>query len=142
MRPAILPMALGAGVILLGIGVARYYRPQKQGPVAFVSLASFRGNATSSAPTSRPLDLEISEPDIPSAATYSLEVVTLAGDSVWKSTPEVSGGKLVGHLPKGLDKGPYWVRLFGADGTLIREFGLQVQLARPSTHSLGYACPQ
>jgi hypothetical protein len=39
----------------------------------------------------------------------------------------MSAAKLVGHVEKGLDKGPYWVRLFAADGTLLREFGLQVQ---------------
>jgi anti-sigma factor RsiW len=127
MRPAILSMALGALVLLVGLGVILSRRQQSQLPVALVTLASFRGNATASAPTSRPLDLEISEPDIPAAARYSLEVVTLAGDSAWKGAPELSGGKLVGHVQKGFDKGPYWVRLFGADGTLIREFGLQVQ---------------
>jgi hypothetical protein len=127
MRPAILSMALAALVLLVGLGVARYRRPRNQLPVAFVELASFRGNATASAPTNRPLDLQISEPDISPAATYSLEIVTLAGDSAWKGIPEMSRGKLVGHVQKGLDTGPYWVRLFGADGTLIREFGLQVQ---------------
>jgi Putative zinc-finger len=127
MRPAVLSMALGALVVLVGLGVILSRRQPSQLPVAFVTLASYRGNSTSAAPTGRPLDLEISEPDIPPAATYSLEVVTLAGDSAWKGAPDLREGKLVGHVQKALDKGPYWVRLFGADGTLIREFGMQVQ---------------
>lgn len=126
MRPAVLSMALGALVVVAGIGVIRYRSPQNP-PVALVTLASFRGTATASAPTGRPLDLEISEPDIPPGASYSMEVVTLTGESAWKGTPQARGGKLVGRLEKGLDKGPYWVRLSGAEGTLIREFGLQVQ---------------
>jgi hypothetical protein len=120
-------MALGALALLVGLGVIFSRRQQSQLPVALVTLASFRGNATASAPTGRPLDLEISEPDVPPAATYSVEVVTLAGESAWKGTPQMKEKKLVGRVDKGLDKGPYWVRLFGGDGTLIREFGLQVQ---------------
>jgi len=126
MRLVVLSTALSAGVILVGIGVVRYRRPENQ-PAALVALASFRGTGTAAAPTGRPLDLEISEPDIPAGASYSLEVVTLAGESVWKGASQTKGGKLVSHVEKGLDKGPYWVRLSGADGTLIREFGLQVQ---------------
>ncbi len=126
MRPAILSMALGAFVVVAGIAVIRYRGPQNpQG--ALVTLQSFRGSGTAAAPTSRPLDLEISEPDIPAGASYAMEVVTLMGESVWKGTPQARGGKLVGHVEKGLDNGPYWVRLFSADGTLLREFGLQVQ---------------
>lgn len=126
MRPAILSMALGALVVVAGVSVIRYHAPQNP-QVALVTLESFRGSGTAAAPTSRPLDLEISEPDIPAGASYSMEVVTLAGESVWKGTPQARGGKFVGHVEKGLDNGPYWVRLSGADGTLIREFGLQVQ---------------
>jgi hypothetical protein len=71
--------------------------------------------------------LEISQSDIPSAASYSLEVVTTSGDSAWKGIPETVTGKLVGHIPHGLGKGFYWVRLFGPNASLIREFGLQVE---------------
>ena len=126
MRPAVVSLALGALVVVASIGVIRYRRPENP-QVALVTLASLRGSGTAAAPTNRPLDLEISEPDIPAGGAYSMEIVTLTGESAWKGTPQARGGKLVGHVEKGLDKGPYWVRLSGADGTLIREFGLQVQ---------------
>jgi hypothetical protein len=73
------------------------------------------------------LDLEISQSDIPQPAPYSLEVVTTSGESVWKGTPELAQGKLVSHLTTGLGKGAYWVRLFGPNAQLIREFGLRVE---------------
>ena len=124
-RPVMVGLMLATGLVMVGIGVSR--RHQSELPVAFVTLASFRGAATASAPAGRPLDLEISRSDIPVAAAYSLEVVTQSGDSAWKGTAEAGGGKLVGHLPKGLGRGAYWVRLFGPRSELLREFGLQVE---------------
>ena len=127
-RPAMVVLSLALALILaVAVGVVGSPRGMSKLPVAAVTLASFRGESTATAPAQRPLDLEISQSDIPSATSYSLEVVTTAGDSVWKGTPEIAGGKLIGHIPKGLGRGAYWVRLFGPQTDLIREFGLRVK---------------
>lgn len=126
-RPAMVVLTLGLVLILaVATGVVGSRGQTSKLSVATVTLASFRGESTATAPTKRPLDLEISQSDIPGATRYSLEVVTTAGDSTWKGTPEIAGGKLVGHIPKGLGPGAYWVRIYGSDSTLIREFGLRV----------------
>lgn len=116
--------ALGVGLALAAVAIIR---SQSKAPAAFVTLASFRGESIASAPAGRPLNLEISESDIPPEVNYTLEVVTRSGDSEWQGAPERAGGKLMGRLPKGLGKGVYWVRLFGPRAELIREFGLQVR---------------
>ncbi len=127
-RPAIVALSLG-GVLLLavGIGILRSSHQPSKLPVASIALASFRGESTATAPTQRSLALEISQSDISQTAPYSLEVVTTLGESVWKGTPDLADKKLVGHVTTGLGKGPYWVRLFGPNAQLIREFGLRVE---------------
>jgi hypothetical protein len=126
-RPAIVSLSLGAVLFLtVDMAVVRFPRRPEKLPVAFVALASFRGESMAKAPAQRSLDLEISQSDIPAAAGYVVEVVTTSGDSAWKGTPEIAAGKLVSHLSKGLSKGSYWVRLSGSNAVLVREFGLRV----------------
>jgi hypothetical protein len=125
-RPAMALSLCGVLVLAVGIGLLRPSHQPSNLPVALITLTSFRGETTATAGPEQPLDLEISLSDIPLAASYRLEVVTTSGDSAWKGTPEMMAGKLVSHVPKGLTKGVYWVRLFGSDAALIREFGLRV----------------
>jgi hypothetical protein len=123
-RPRPVLAALALGLVLASVYIIR---SRRELPEALVTLASFRGEATASAPLGRPLTLEVSQSDIPPEVSYTLEVVTQFGSSEWKGAPERSGGKLIGRLPRGLGKGAYWVRLFGPRAELIREFGLRVE---------------
>jgi anti-sigma factor RsiW len=123
-QPRAVMAALALGLVLASVFLVR---SRSELPVAFVTLASFRGEATASAPLGRALNLEISQSDIPLEVSYTVEVVTQSGNSQWKGAPERTGGKLIGRLPRGLGKGTYWVRLFGPRAELIREFGLRVE---------------
>jgi hypothetical protein len=98
-------------------------------PVA-IELVSYRGggNAASAVATAgRPLDLAVDIPDLPSAASYRVEVVTTTGSRVWEGAPHTAGGKLSAHLPQGLRPGAYWVRLYATPADLLSEYGLRIQ---------------
>jgi predicted anti-sigma-YlaC factor YlaD len=126
-RPAMALSLGGIFVLAVGIAVLHPWSQPSRLPIAFIALASFRGESSASAPINRPLDLEISQSDVPPPGPYSMEVATTSGDSAWKGTGEITGPKIVGHVSKGLGKGTYWVRLYGSSSELIREFGLRVE---------------
>jgi hypothetical protein len=95
---------------------------------AAVSLTSLRGpHSLSSAPAGKPLDFHIESPDLAPGRRYEVEVVNAAGAPVWKGSVADTGGKLVAHMPRPLRAGAYWVRLYGADSELLREFGLSTK---------------
>lgn len=84
-----------------------------------VALNAYRGDTVSLAPVGHPLDLQIDLKDVPKAAAYRVEVVDGNGRRVWF-------GGTPAHIPKGLPKGDYWVRLLTENGEWLREFGLKV----------------
>ena len=96
-------------------------------PVA-VSLSSLRGkNPLSPAPAGKPLQLSVDMPDLPSGSKYGVEVVDSTGRPVWKSAVSDIDGKLVATMSKPLAGGVYWVRLYGTNSELLREFGLSAK---------------
>jgi hypothetical protein len=101
--------------------------PQASTPVA-VSLSSLRGlNPMAPAPVGKPLQLNIDLPDLVSAGEYRVEVVNAAGSPVWKGAASNINGKLVATISRPLGKGVYWVRLYGGDSELLREFGMSAK---------------
>ena len=96
-------------------------------PVA-VSLSSVRGlKVLAPAPAGKPLELDIETPDLRSGSQYRIEVVDASGGPVWNGAVTETGGKLAAHMPKTLGAGVYWVRLYGVDSQLLREFGLSAK---------------
>lgn len=93
-----------------------------------VALSSLRGpDPLSPAPAGKPLLLSIESPDLAPGREYRVEVVDAAGSPVWKGAISDIGGKLTATMPKPLADGVYWVRLYGTDSELLREFGLSAQ---------------
>jgi len=116
-------------VILALVVVWNYpnYPQDVSTPVA-VSLSSLRGtDPLSPAPAGKPLQLSINLPDQVSGSKYSVEVVDAAGGPVWKGAVSEIDGKLVATMSKPLVGGVYWVRLYGANSGLLREFGLSAK---------------
>lgn len=102
-------------------------RPGDPAPVA---LASFRGDqpvATAVGPAARPLDLTVDASSIPPAVNCRLEVVSETGSSRWNGTVAPRDGKLVARVPRGLEAGVYFVRLYAGESELLREFGLRLE---------------
>ncbi len=78
------------------------------------------------APARHPLDLSIPLSDVPPSPQYRFEVVTARGAAVWSGLAEPGGGAVAAHIPKSLDAGLYWVRLYGAPAELLVEYGLKL----------------
>jgi hypothetical protein len=119
-----------AAVVVLALLALLKFQKDAQAPLApvAVSLSSLRGStALSPAPAERPLDLKIEAPDLAPGKEYRLEVADAAGRPVWRGAASGSGGKLVASMSQTLSIGVYWVRLYGADSELLREFGISVR---------------
>jgi hypothetical protein len=97
-------------------------------PQVDVSLSSLRGSdPLSPAPAGRLLRLSIEAPDLVPGRGYRVELVDAAGSLVWKGAATASGGKLAVDMSEPLATGLHWVRLYGADSELLREFGLSAK---------------
>jgi hypothetical protein len=107
--------------------VVRQPSPEPSAPEA-VFLSSLRAFDTlSRAPAGKPLQLHLEAPDLATGKQYRVEVVDAAGRPAWKGPVTATGNKLVANLPQRLGTGVYWVRLYGADAELLREFGMSVK---------------
>jgi hypothetical protein len=117
---------IAALVVLALVAVWKY--PQETGAPVAVTLSSLRGaNLLSPAPAGKPLQLSIDVPDLLSGKEYCVEVVDAAGGPVWKGVVSGVDGKLVATMSKPLGYGAYWVRLYGTNSELLREFGLSAE---------------
>jgi len=122
-RTALMPIAL----VILALVVVWKHPQETSAPVA-VSLSSLRGpGPLAPAPAGKPLRLSIDLRDLVSTAAYRVEVVDAAGNPAWKGAVSDIDGKLVATMSKPLENGVYWVRLYGKDSELLREFGVSAK---------------
>jgi hypothetical protein len=130
LREALRNVAAGGllGVLILTMLVITW-KPEKSA-AAPVTLASFRGadsTLMAHAPARQPLDLAIDAVDIPATDGYRIEIVNAMGKPAWNGPLSSGGGKLTALVPIRLGAGIYWVRLYGSDMELLREFGLSLE---------------
>ena len=93
-----------------------------------VSLVAFRGGVEMAhAKAGRRLDLTIDLSDVSPSPAYRVQVVDAVGKEEWGGSAAASGGKLVVHVSRSLDRGVHWVRLSSERGELLREFGLRAE---------------
>jgi hypothetical protein len=122
-RTQLAPMAL----VILALVAIWPHPPERSAPVP-VSLSSLRGSSVlASAPTGKPLRLSIDQPDLVPTGAYRLEVVDAAGIPIWKGRVSDIDGKFMVTLSQPLKKGVYWIRLYGVNSELLREFGMLAQ---------------
>jgi anti-sigma factor RsiW len=123
-RPSLAPVV---ALVILALVVV-WKQPQETSTPVAVSLSSLRGlSPLAPAPAGKPLRLIIDVPDLVSAGKYRAELVDAAGSPVWKGAVSAVDGKLTATMSKPLRNGVYWVRLYGADSELLREFGLSAK---------------
>ena len=114
-------------LLILAFGLVWKHPQEASTPVA-VSLSSLRGaSPLAPAPAGTPLRLSIDLPDLVSGREYRAEVVDATGSPIWTGAVSKVDGKLTATLSKPLRNGLYWVRLYGADSELLREFGLSAK---------------
>jgi len=120
-------LAPAMALVILALMMVWQHPRELSTPVA-VSLSSLRGtNPLAPAPAGKPLRLSIDLPDVVSAGEYRAKVVDAAGSLVWEGAVSEVDGKLIAAMSKPLRNGVYWVRLYGADSELLREFGLSAK---------------
>jgi hypothetical protein len=121
-------MAPIAALVLSALVVVWKYPQQAPVSPVTVTLSSLRAaNPLSPAPAGKPLNLSIEAPDLVSGKYYRIEVVDAAGNLAWKGPVTESAGKLIATISIPLGNGVYWVRLYGTNSELLREFGLSAQ---------------
>ena len=125
------PAWVAAGIVMGGaLFLAKNWMPHPTArPEVAVVLRASRGiedldKATASA--GQPLMLIIDLMEIPQASSYRLEIVDSPGKPEWNGAAVSQGGKILQQIAKGLSAGRHYVRLYGANGELLREFRLLV----------------
>jgi hypothetical protein len=120
-------LAPALALVILALVVV-WKHPQEASTPIPVSLSSLRAaSPLALAPAGKALLLNFEAADMTSAKEYRVEVVDAAGAPVWKGAVTATGGTLVAPMSQPLSSGVYWVRLYGADSELLREFGLSAK---------------
>ena len=112
---------------VLALLVLRKHPDELSGPVA-VTLSSVRGpEVLAVAPAGKQLELRIDAPDLTPGQAYGFQVVDAAGRQVWRGTVTYTDGMRLAQIPDPLKPGVYWIRLYDAADTALREFGMSVK---------------
>jgi hypothetical protein len=109
-----------AGVIgMFSIGHTKF------APVATLELTAIRGDVPISAPA-RELDLTLSDAP-PQGGPFRVEFVDAVGQTVWNQQAASSAAGVEIHVQRKFGPGAYFVRLYGASGQLLREYGFRIR---------------
>ena len=117
--------AVAAALLLVGRLPVSARRPE----IAAVRLEATRGMGGSpeaQAIAGHAVALEIDRTRIPQLPSYRLEIVNDAGKREQESWVSPQGESIRQILQDGLPAGRHYVRLYGSNGALLREFGLLV----------------
>jgi hypothetical protein len=125
-RPMWAAAAMAAVVIVVGLPTLR----RATDPVA-VELSAFRGGADPTgsgvAPAGRPLTLSLDLTGLDSSECRTIVVVDAEGAKVSEGAAEIVDDKAILRTKRGFSGGQYWVRIFDANGNLLRETGLRTE---------------
>jgi hypothetical protein len=122
-RPAF-SMAVGFAALILVVGIFSN-SGTKIAPTASLVLTAVRGEMPQTVPA-RQFDLTLK--DSPNeGGPFRVEVVTGTGAQVWSGLAVAGPSGVQVTEPRRLDAGDYFVRLYGADGKLLREYGFRVR---------------
>ena len=114
------------GMVMLLLGRVWLTTPNP-GAVTAVFLQASRGIeglAVAKAPAGKPISLHIDVTELPAFPSYRVEIVNATGKPVWQRVANARERRIEQPVPKGLDAGQYYVRLYGEGDELLREFGL------------------
>jgi hypothetical protein len=127
--PRLLPAAVALACAVLVAGVALRYLNSPE-PAFAVNLAATRGaRIVAKAPADRTLALRPDLTGLTAGPSLRVEMVDRLGNRVWPgsaATPGLLAGATVPRQRPGI----YFVRLYGASGELLREYGLEIQAGR------------
>jgi hypothetical protein len=104
---------------------------QRGGPVAQVSLSTYRGAENSTVPEGRRLQLHLNASDLAEGSVI-VDIVDASGAEVWKGRAAIQHDQAEVLVPAITEKGTHFLRLYAptetrAEGDLLREFAFQVK---------------
>jgi hypothetical protein len=120
------PLLALAATVLLAAGVWVWSPLVSLGrsPVYTVQLSATRGAGLwAHAPADRQLQLAPDRTGLPGAPAFQVEVVDALGSPVWHGEIRATQGYVTVPAPR---PGTYFVRIYGLDRTLLREYGLEI----------------
>jgi anti-sigma factor RsiW len=109
---AVLALAIGIGLSSRG-GV-------KLAPVASLQLTAMRGEMDTVDPAN---EFDLTLTDAPPSSALQVRLVDAAGASIWNGR---TNGVQV-RIKRALKAGTYFVRVYGADGQMLHEYGFRVR---------------
>lgn len=126
-RPTAVAVVAVAVLMMAGPWLRQRMASSGGGEPVLVELESFRGTAgTGRAPASHPLLFSIRAADVPASPGYQLEMVDSRGVRRSKTSLTRDNGRLQVLLGGQTEPGHYFLRLLSADGSLLREYSLEV----------------
>lgn len=125
LNPRLLAATAGLAAVLVAGFWFKLPGARDTAPVR-VELVAYRGADIARAPAEKRVDLAIDASDLPSSPNYRIQVVDDSGAEEWAGEAARARATLIGHVPRSLASGVHWVRVFSAQGELLREFGLRV----------------
>lgn len=96
--------------------------PRTSSSPAVVALTAMRGPEAAQAPANRALELHPDLRGLPPSPRYRLELVTATGSIAWKGEFQPPSALAPDQAP-----GDYFVRVSLPDGTLLREYALEIR---------------
>ncbi len=125
-----LSFAGAVAALALGIAVVPQFT-HRAGPVAEVSLTSYRGLENPTVPSRERLHLHLNAADLPEGAV-AVQIVDGQGASLWKGSSEVRHDQVDITVPSMSKAGTHFLRLYeigknNSQGDLLREFAFQVK---------------
>jgi hypothetical protein len=129
LRRLVQPVPAAAAIAALaGLLCWVWWPDSKAAAPAAVLLQAMRGPAenAASAPASRPLMLVLDVAGVPASPAYRIGLVDGSGKMVAGATARRSGTQIAFRIGP-LSRGRYWVRVYGAEREVLREYGLDVK---------------
>jgi hypothetical protein len=121
-RPAF-SMAVGFAAMVLVVGIFSNGRT-KFAPRASLQLTAMRGEMPLTVPA-RQFDLTLSDGPH-EGGPFRIEVVNETGVSMWRGLAQSSPAGVHVNVEQKLSSGDYFVRIYSADGKVLREYGFRV----------------
>ncbi len=119
-------LATAAVAILLALGIRLADRGMAPTAIS-ISLEATRGAGIAARiPAGRPIELGVDLSGLPQQPAYRLSVVDQSGRERWTGTVEAHDTRGTAAISR-LDPGVYFVRVYGASATLLREYGFEVR---------------
>lgn len=126
--PAWAPAPVAAAAVLASIGIVFMWRQTPVMGVSPVSLAAMRGdNAITAVPANHLLELDLNATAL-EGDSFRVDIVDAGGSRLWsRAGVRPESARLRVRTEIALDAGIHWVRIYGRDDRLLREFGLQAR---------------